>query len=189
MTSHDNDITSTQHQRMRDSLRLAQTRLQNLEESIKRLRLLQEKLYRHQQLNSELDINSKQLFILNKEYASISEEANEMERFETFESIMAPVLRLQILEAEAEENRRAGIDIEQQIRSTSNQIEVLRKRFASSRDNIKITESQHQDLCRIVEECSQHDGACGVLESNIKRLEEATLFWQCCIDWKNSQRI
>lgn len=173
MISHDNDITSTQHQRMRDSLRLAQTRLQNLEESIKRLRLLQEKLYRHQQLNSELDINSKQLFILNKEYASISEEANEMERFETFESIMAPFLRMQILEAEAEENRRAGIDIEQQIRSTSNQIEVLRKRFASSRDNIKITESQHQDLCRIVEECSQHDGACGVLESNIKRLEEA----------------
>ena len=173
MISHDNDITSTQHQRMRDTLRLAQTRLQNLEESIKRLRLLQEKLYRHQQLNSELDINSKLLFILNKEYASISEEANEMERFETFESIMAPFLRMQILEAEAEENRRAGIDIEQQIRSTSNQIEVLRKRFASSRDNIKITESQHQDLCRIVEECSQHDGACGVLESNIKRLEEA----------------
>ncbi len=173
MNPDNTDITSIQRQRMRDTLRLAQTRLQNLEESIKRLRSLQEKLYRHQQLNSELDINSKQLFLLNKEFASLSEEATEMERFETFESIMAPFLRMQILETEAEENRRAGIDIEQQIRNTSNQIEDLRKRFTTSRDNIKITESQHQDLCHIVEECSQHDGACSVLESNISRLETA----------------
>ena len=75
MNPDNTDITSIQRQRMRDTLRLAQTRLQNLEESIKRLRSLQEKLYRHQQLNSELDINSKQLFLLNKEFASLSEEA------------------------------------------------------------------------------------------------------------------
>ena len=173
MNSNNTDITSAQHQRMRDSLRLAQTRLQNLEESIKRLRALQEKLYRHQQLNSELDINSRQLFILNKEFASLTEEATEMERFETFESIMAPFLRMQILETEAEENRRNGIEIEQQIRSTSNQLEDLRKQFTATRDNIKITEAQHQDICRIVEECSQYDGACSILESNIQYLEEA----------------
>ena len=172
MTPNNTDITSAQHQRMRDSLRLAQTRLQNLEESIKRLRSLQEKLYRHQQLNSELDINSRELFILNKESASFSKEADEMDRFETFESIMAPFLRMQILETEVEENRRIGIDLEQQIRTTSNQIEELRKHFTTTRDNIKITEAQHQDICHIVEECSQHDGACKVLASNLKRLEE-----------------
>ena len=145
MTPNNTDITSAQHQRMRDSLRLAQTRQQNLEESIKRLRSLQEKLYRHQQLNSELDINSRELFILNKESASLSEEADEMDRFETFESIMAPFLRMQILETEVEENRRIGIDLEQQIRNTSNQIEELRKHFTTTRDNIKITEAQRKD--------------------------------------------
>ena len=54
MTSSNTDITSVQHQRLRDTLRLAQSRQQNIEESLKRLRSLQEKLYRHQQLNSEL---------------------------------------------------------------------------------------------------------------------------------------
>ena len=101
MTSSNTDITSVQHQRLRDTLRLAHSRQQNLEENLKRLRSLQDKLYRHQQLNSELDINSKELFILNKEFASLSDEATEMDRFETFESIMAPFLRMQMLEAEA----------------------------------------------------------------------------------------
>lgn len=172
MNPNNKDITSIQHQRLLDSLRLAQTRQQNLEETIKRLRALQEKLYRHQQLNSELDINSKELFILNKEFASLSDEANEMERFETFESIMAPFLRMQLLDNESEENRTITIDIEQQLRSLSNRTEEMRKHFIHSRENIKLTEAQHQDLCRIVEECSQHDGACAVLESYIQRLEE-----------------
>ena len=136
------------------------------------MRALQEKLYRHQQLNSELDINSKQLFVLNKEFASLSDEASEMERFETFESIMAPFLRMQLLDNEAEENRTTTIELEQQLRCLSNKTEEMRKHYTHSRENIKITEAQHQDLCRIVEECSQHDGACAVLEDYIKRLEE-----------------
>ena len=172
MTSSNTDITSVQHQRLRDSLRLAQSRQQNIEESLKRLRSLQEKLYRHQQLNSELDINSRELFILNKEFASISDEATEMDRFETFESIMAPFLRMQMLEAEAEENRRTGMELEQQLRLTSNRIEELRKVFTNSRENIKTTETQHQELCAIVEECSQHDGACAIIQEQIKRYED-----------------
>ena len=172
MTSSNTDITSVQHQRLRDTLRLAQSRQQNIEESLKRLRSLQEKLYRHQQLNSELDINSRELFILNKEFASISDEATEMDRFETFESIMAPFLRMQMLEAEAEENRRTGMELEQQLRLTSNRIEELRKVFTNSRENIKTTEVQHQELCAIVEECSQHDGACAIIQEQIKRYED-----------------
>ena len=173
MTSSNTDITSVQHQRLRDSLRLAQSRQQNIEESLKRLRSLQEKLYRHQQLNSDLDINSRELFLLNKEFASLSDEATEMDRFETFESIMAPFLRMQMLEAEAEENRRTGMELEQQIRQTSNRIEELRKEFTNSRDNINTAEAQHQELCAIVEECSQHDGACAVIQEQIKRHGDA----------------
>ena len=173
MNSNNPDITSAQHQRLRDTLRLAQSRQQNIEENIKRLRSLQEKLYRHQQLNSELDINTRQLFVLNKEFASISDEATEMDRFETFESIMAPFLRMQLLEDEAEENRRAGIELEQHIRKVGNDIEELRKHFTTSRDNIKLTETQHQDLCRIVEECSQHDGACAIIEEQSRHLQLA----------------
>ena len=173
MTPNNSDITSAQHQRMRDSLGLAQTRLQNIEETIKRLRSLQDKLYRHQQLNSELDINSKELFILNKEYATLSDEATEMDRFETFESIMAPFLRMQLLETEADENRRAGNNLEQKIRNTSNEIEELRKHFTQTYEKFGIAKNQHQDMCHIVEECCQHDGACNILQISLNRIEVA----------------
>lgn len=172
MSSDNNDITGARHQRMRDALRLAQTRRQNLEESIRNLRTLQDKLYRHQQLDSELAINSRQLFVLTKEYASMSDEADEMDRFETFESIMAPFLRMQMLETEAEDNRRAGNELSQQMRETGNEMEELRKVFTHSRDNLRITETQHLELCRTIEECSRHDGACAAIEETAEGLNK-----------------
>ncbi len=172
MTPNNTDTNSARDQRLRDTLRLAQSKLENLEESIKRLRSLQDKLYRHQELDTELEINSKELFILNKEFASMSDEATEMDRFETFESIMAPFLRMQMLETEAEENRRTGNELEQQIRATSNEIERLRKIFSTTKDSVASTEIHHRELCHIADECSQHDGACNILEDIINHLEE-----------------
>lgn len=183
MTPDNKDITSVKNQRMRDALRLAQTKQQNLEESIKRLRSLQDKLYRHQKLNSDLDIYSKELFVLNKEFASLSDEATEMDRFETFESIMAPFLRMQMLESEAENNRRTGNELEQEMRRTSNEIEDIRKTFNASQETVSITEAHHRDICHIVEECSQYDGACSVLTDNEKRATEKIHFME---DMQNS---
>lgn len=172
MNLHDSEATSAMHQRMRDALRLAQTRMQNMEENLKRLRSLQNKLYIHQQLNDELNINSKHLFVLNKEYASMSDEADEMDRFETFESVMAPFLKMQILEQDAEENRRNGNELEQNIRRTADDIEVLRKNLMHSRDVIKVADARHRDICHTVEECSRIDGASAVIESGMKRMTQ-----------------
>lgn len=172
MNPHDSEVASAMHQRMRDALRLAQTRMQNLEENLKRLRSLQGKLYSHQQLNAELDINSKHLFALNKEYASMSEEADEMDRFETFESVMAPFLRMQMLEQDAEENRRNGNELEQEMRRTADEIEELRKNLMHSRDITKTADAKHRDLCHTVDECSRHDGACAVIEDSVKRMTQ-----------------
>ncbi len=131
---------------------------------------MQDKLYRHQQLDNELAINSQQLFVLTKEYASMSDEADEMDHFETFEIIMAPFLRTQMLETEAEENRRAGNELSQQIREIGNEMEELRKIFTHSRDNLRITETRHQELCRTIEECSRNDGACAAIKEATRNL-------------------
>lgn len=172
MNLHDSEVTGAVHQRMRDALRLAQTRLQNLEENLRRLRSLQEKLYVHRQLDTELDINTKRLFVLNKEFSAMSEEADEMERFETFESVMAPFLKMQLLEQDAEENRRYGAGLEQEMRRTADEIEELRKNLMHSRDNIKMSDERHRDLCHRVEECCRYDGACSVIDGSVKRMAE-----------------
>ncbi len=170
MNSHNGEVTSAIHQRMRDALRLAQTRSQNLEENLKRLRALQGKLYNYQQLSTSLDINTKCLYGLNKEYASMSEEADEMDRFETFESVMAPFLRMQMLEQDAEDMRRTGNELEQDMRRTSGEIEELRKNMMHSRDVIATAQVQHRDLCHTVEKCSWLDGACEMIEERVKRM-------------------
>ena len=172
MNPQDNEVTGALHQRMRDTLRLAYTRQQNLEENIKRLHSLQSKLYSYQRLNSELDVNSKRLFALNKEYASMSEEADEMDRFESFEGVMAPFLRMQILEHDADENRRCGNELEQGIQRTADKIDELRKGMAYSRDIIKTEFDKHRDLCHIVEKCSRHDGACAMIEDRMKYMAQ-----------------
>ncbi len=182
MNAHDSEVTSVKHQRMRDALRLAQTRMQNLEENLKRLRSLQGKLYSHQQLNTALDINSKRLFVLNKEYASMSEEADEMDRFETFETVMAPFLRMQMLEQDAEEMRRTGNELEQEMRRTMAEIEELRKNMMHSRDVIKTADVQHRDQCHAVEECSRYDGACAVIEERMERIRQIKLLEEDRLD-------
>ncbi len=172
MNLHDNEVTSVMHQRMRDALRLAETRLQNVEENLARLRAMQAKLYTHQELNTALDVNSGRLFVLNKEYASMSDEADEMDRFETFESVMAPFLRMQMLEQDAEDNRRHGSELEQAMHRTGQEIEQLRKNMAHSKDAAHTAEMQHRELCHTVEECSRHDGACAMLEEREQRLTQ-----------------
>ncbi len=170
MNAHDSEVTSAMHQRMRDALRLAQTRMQNIEENLKRLRSLQGRLYNYQQLNAELDINSKRLFVFNKEYATMSEEADEMDRFETFESVMEPFLRMQMLEQDAEENRRNGNEMEQAMHRTMGEIEELRKNMMHSRDFMSMAGVQHRDMCHIVEECSRLDGICAVIGESVERM-------------------
>lgn len=169
------DTESARNQRLRDALRLAQSRQQNLEENIKRLHSLQDKLYRHQKLTSDLDIDMKRMYALNKEYASLSEEAARMERFETFESIMAPFLEMQMLNVRIEESRHAAQKLEQQIRAVGNRMDETAKQLSASLDAISLAEAQHQELCAKVEECGQHDGACAILEENIRALERRLL--------------
>ncbi len=170
MDLNNSEVASAMHQRMRDALRLAQSKQQNLEENLKRLRSLQDKLYEYQRLSAALDINVRTLYRLNKEYASISEEADEMDRFEAFESVMAPFLRMQMLEQDSEENRHGGNELEQKMRRTSNEIEVLRKDMMHSRDSIKAADMQHRDICHAVEKCSWLDGACEMIDERLKRL-------------------
>lgn len=119
MISTNPDIAKAQEQRMRDTLRLAQTKLNNTEESLHRLNIQLDSLRKHHMLGSELEEHMRRLFLLNKELATMSEEIHDMERYETFESIMTPFLRMTILEHAAGENRRLGQETEQQLSNVS----------------------------------------------------------------------
>lgn len=170
MTQSDQDTDSIRQQRTRDMLRLAQTKEQNLEETLKTLHALQAKLAHHHDLNIELAAHSKKLFLLTKEGATLSSLADDMERFETFESIMPPFLKMQILQAEAEEARRAGKELAQQIRQSEEQVQMQEKLFTQSNDTYTESLLQHQETCATLATVNRLDGEALSLEAKIKSL-------------------
>ncbi len=158
MTAESPELASAQQQRMREMMKLAQTRLRNIEDELKRLHALRNNLSRHHDLFVAQEEHSKRLYQLNKESAATSREAEDLERFETFESIMVPFLRMQLLNDEAAENRRQGNTLEQELQDTDRQIEEKRKTLKECSDILSEAESRFLDDCRKLQETCCLDG-------------------------------
>lgn len=84
-------------QRTRESRRLQQTKLSNVEESLTRTHIRQERTRRYIELITELDERRKRLYELNKQKASLLTQQRELERFETFEPMNGRVQRIHTL--------------------------------------------------------------------------------------------
>ena len=100
-------LNATQLQRLKESKRLAETKLSNIEDSLRQLRKQQEWLRRYNQLQLELKQEKTNLFEANKQQASMTEDIRQLERFEMFESIQGTFQRLSILEKLTDQNKRS----------------------------------------------------------------------------------
>ncbi len=84
-------------QHTREGRRLQQTKLQNVEESLERVRLQQERTRRYIELSTELSQQRQKLYSINKQQASILTQQQELERFEAFEPINGRFQRINTL--------------------------------------------------------------------------------------------
>ena len=129
-------LNSTQLQRVKDTKKLAETKLQGLEESLNRLQAQQQWLRRYNETKMALDREKKHLFELGKQKAVMAKESSMLERYDLFEGIHGTyqklmVLREQIgmekrgltlLEREADENRRKLTDQEKRQQQANEQL-------------------------------------------------------------------
>ncbi|MBQ7461044.1 MAG: hypothetical protein IJS63_02145 [Bacteroidaceae bacterium] len=113
-------LNTTQLQRVKDTKRLAETKLQGLEESLARLQAQQQWIRRYNETSMMLEREKKRLFELGKQKAMMAKESAMLERYDLFEGIhgiyqkLAVVKEqigrdkrgLSILEREADENRQ-----------------------------------------------------------------------------------
>ena len=108
-------LNPTMLQRTRETLRLAETKLQNIEDNLKRLQQQREWLRRHCELKMQLTQEKTRLQELNKSMASMAEDAKMLERYETFESVESTFLRMSILEKMRRDNtdRRGEMEHEE----------------------------------------------------------------------------
>lgn len=104
-------MTTVQLQRTREAKRLAETKRNNLEESIRRLNDQQEWLRKYTQLTLRLKEEKDRLYQLNKEQNAISKEKESLNRYESFEVILGDFERMLILKRLVEENRKQLTDV------------------------------------------------------------------------------
>ena len=172
MTTDNPELTSAQQQRMRETMKLTESKLRNIGETLKRLHAQRNNLSRYHDLFSAQQEHSKHLYELNKELSAMSREANELERFETFEGIMVPFLRMQMLNDEAAGNRRYGNALEQEIHDTDNKIEEQRSLLKESEDYLNEAENSFMDTCRTLLEVCALDGRKEALEEMTGRVQD-----------------
>ena len=129
-------LNTTQLQRIKETKRLAETKLSNIEESLERLRKQQEWLRRYNKLQLELKQEKANLYELNKTQASISKDISQLERFEMFEGIQGTFQRLTILEKLTDGNKRSMSKLERdsdELREEWNRQEKLQVQVENQR--------------------------------------------------------
>ena len=129
-------LNSTQLQRVKDAKRLAETKLQGLEEGLERLKAQQQWLRRYNETNMALEREKKRLFELGKQKAVMAKESSMLERYDLFEGIHGTYQKLAVvkdqigrdkrglslLEREAEVNRQKMTDQEKRQQQASEQL-------------------------------------------------------------------
>ena len=106
-------MNSAQLQRLRESKRLAETKLKHVEESLKRLQKQQEWFRRHKELQLELKQQKDLLFTLKKQQTALDADRALLLKHEQVENILKKVIRLSILRHMSEENKTEQNDLEQ----------------------------------------------------------------------------
>ena len=143
-------LNSTQLQRAKDAKKLAETKLQGLEESLSRLQAQLAWLRRYNETKMALDREKKHLFELGKQNAVMAKESSMLERYDLFEGIQGTyqklmVLReqigsekrgLSILEREAEENRQKWTSQEKRLQQANDWLKNAKTNMLNIFDHV-----------------------------------------------------
>ncbi len=135
-------------QKVHESRRLNQTKIDNLETAIQRVRQQLDRLHRFISINAELTEQKARLYQINKQQASILSEQKELERFEEFEPING---RFQRLHTQMQ-NLANGRKLIQQLLI---QQEEARRRTAEAEKNLQVEKDKTNEALQAVEQAAR----------------------------------
>lgn len=135
-------MNSAQLQRLKESRRLAETKLRHVEESLKRLMKQQEWLRKHKELQLELRQQKERLSLCNKRLTAMSSEASLLSRHEQVESIQKKVLRLSILEQMNQQNKSEQNLLERETERLTHSQDELTKQKRQAAEQYKLAEQR-----------------------------------------------
>lgn len=99
-------LNATQLQRVKDAKRLAETKLQGLEESLARLGAQQQWIRRYNETSMILEREKRRLFELGKQKAMMAKESAMLERYDLFEGIHGVYQKLAVVKEQIGRDKR-----------------------------------------------------------------------------------
>lgn len=141
-------LKPSETEKLKESLRLNDTKLKNIENSLDKIRQQQEWYRKFLTLTHSLEKEKAELYRLNKQYASIQRDMQELERFETFESQQGSFQKIQLISQLREE---------------------LKKYIQKKHQEKETTERQYRQL---KEECEQHSLKRKDCETALKKVDD-----------------
>ena len=166
-------MNPVQKQRVREQLRLAETKLQNTEESLEHLRQQQDWLRRYNELKVALDQENAHLYELNKQQASMSEQMSQLERFETFESIQSDFLRMQYMEQVTAENKRNRSTLDREVEDMQRRWEEQQKVMQQASEALETAQRQIYEQMDNIYQGYRIGGIVETLQAEVKHLDES----------------
>ena len=166
--------------RTKDAMRLAETKLANVEESLERLRKQQDWLRRYNEANLALVHEKTRFYEYNKLLSGMFEEDQALSRFETFETIQGAFLRMQILERAVAEAKRGQSLLERENETLLHKWEEQQK-LQQQMSEARVAAEQQLFL-------SSDQIFYGMkLEGNVEELQSEMAYLESCIKQTEAQ--
>ena len=165
-------MTAPQLQRTREAKRLAETKRNNLEESIQRLHDQQEWLRKYTKLTMRLKEEKDRMYQLNREHNTTSKEEESLERYESFEVIQGDFERMLILKRFVDENRKQQTGFGQETDTLQTQWEEQLKRLKQQMEEYDKTSRQLHQSQDLIAQGHFLDGQINTLSTEKNNLQK-----------------
>lgn len=131
-------ILTTPHlARLQDALRLNETKMENIEDNLRRVHNQLERVRHYQEVTLELQDQKKHLYETNKQLASSINEREALDRFEEFENIQGYFQRLTMLEMIRREQMTRLSELSRTVDVAAKEMENERKRLQELQDETR----------------------------------------------------
>lgn len=165
-------LSPQQIARNQEALRLAETKLDNIEKSLQRLHDQQEWVRRFQELTHDLTEHRNRMYQVNKQLSAIANEERELARYEAFETIQGNYERLRLLERQARENKDAQSLFSREKEEAQRQATEQQKLWAQAQDELMESQKRMSIVLDQTDSVHRMQGANSILEIDLKEMED-----------------
>ena len=169
---NDRILGGTQLQRVKDAKRLAETRLQGLEESLTQLQAQQKWLRRYNETAMTLERERKRLFELTKQKAVMGREASMLERYDLFEGIHGVYQKLTVVNDQIDRDKRGLSLLEREADENRRQLTEQEKRLKQAGEQFSSSTTAMLDAFDRICQATRLDGEKDVMEGETTFLRE-----------------